>query len=178
MVTQSYDCSACGGSRFTEDAEGNVTCAYCGTTYELAREKYECRVCGTVNPAEAMRCMKCGTQLGRQCPICTHFNPPGATACEECQTLLGAFTSITMRLPQSGETDRRVERLVMSKNNDAIYMQNQRARLDAEEQARRAKLAEQRSRNRQQQKQIMLLVGAGMAVFLILVVVLALVLGG
>lgn len=178
MVTEGYVCSACGGSRFIEDAEGNIACAYCGTTYELASEKYECRVCGTVNPAEAKRCMQCGAQLGRQCPVCTHFNPPGATVCEECQTPLGAFTSIAMRQPQAGETDRRVERLVMSKNSDAAYMQNQRARLDAEEQARRARLAAQHAENRQQQKKIILIVSIGMAGFIVLVIVLAVLLGG
>lgn len=173
MTIESYVCSACGASRFRDDEEGNFICEYCGTVYELARHKYQCRVCSTVNPAEARRCMKCGSALGRQCPICTHLNSPGATECEECGTTLDALTSITTRTPQAGELNRRTERLVASKWGDAAYMQQERARLDAEERARLARIAEQRAINQQQQKQLVLYVGIGVAAFIVVIIVLA-----
>lgn len=170
-----YVCSACGGSRFREDGHGNLLCDFCSTTYELAGQKYECRVCGTLNPAQAKRCMTCGSSLGRPCPICTHRNAPGVTVCEQCGTALDTYTSITSRLPESGETERRVGRLVESKWDDAAYMRAERTRLDAEERERLAHIAAQATENRHQQQQIIRFVLLGMGVFLALLVLLALV---
>jgi len=172
-MIEGYVCSACGGSRFRDDEHGNLICDFCSTTYELAGQKYDCRVCGTLNPAHAKRCMKCGSALGRLCPICTHLNALGATICEKCDTVLDTYSSITARLPVSGEPERRVERLVETKWDDVTYMHAERARLDAEERERLAWLAAQAAENQRQQQQLIKFVLIGLGVFLALLALVA-----
>ncbi|MDR7449507.1 MAG: adenylate/guanylate cyclase domain-containing protein [Armatimonadota bacterium] len=43
-----------------------------------------CPACGTVNPAEAQFCMRCGVALARRCLVCGTDNAPDAQFCLRC----------------------------------------------------------------------------------------------
>ena len=90
MEIKRISCTSCGGSQFARDEDGNLVCQFCGAQYQSLRDEILCRVCGTLNPSAARRCMNCGLILGRQCPVCAHVNPPGADHCEECASPLDA----------------------------------------------------------------------------------------
>jgi len=151
-------CSECGGSNFEHDAEGNLVCAFCGTKFASPREKVLCPACGAENPAEALKCMKCGLNLGRICPACNHVNPPGTEVCMNCATPLDALAAVQMR---RGEGKRisdslREQALVAQKGADMAYMDEQRRQIDAEETARQQQLARQAARSTREQRLIML----------------------
>jgi hypothetical protein len=131
-----------------------MICTHCGTKYESARETVLCPACGTENPAAAMKCMKCGLNLGKACPICNHMNPPGAEHCMECATPLDMLASISTR---KGEGKRlsdnmREQRLVSQKGLDVQYMEEQRRKIDDEERMRQRQLAAQRAEGVRQQR--------------------------
>lgn len=177
-MVESDRCPVCGSTQLREDAPGGLVCAECGTVVESAADEQACPVCHTLNPAQAMRCMQCGSALGRLCAVCAHRNLPGVETCANCGTPLDTLAAVTTRMPQSGERQRHVERLVASKRDDTAYMQEQRARLDAEERERLFRLAEQQARHREEQRRMILYVGIGIALVIVLVafVVLALLL--
>ncbi len=56
-----FRCSGCGSAMLIPDPDGTLTCAYCGTTYEITGRT--CPECGAVNPPEAERCIRCGKVL-------------------------------------------------------------------------------------------------------------------
>lgn len=150
-------CAACGAGSFEHDAQGNLICTHCGTKFESPREMVMCPACGTENPADALKCMKCGLNLGKLCPACNHLNPPGTEICMNCATPLDALASISMR---RGEGKRlsdtmREQRLVTQKGADNAYMDQQRKRIDAEENARQHQLAIQHAAAIRQQRIMM-----------------------
>ncbi len=169
MSIKRIACPSCGGSDFNHDDKGNLICAYCGAVFESPREEIPCRVCGTVNPPEARRCMNCGSTLGKQCPICLHINPPGAEFCEQCANPLDTLTSITGRVRDAtdGSGVLRSERLTASKQTDTAYMAEQGAKLQAEERERQQRIAAQMQRARQEQMRI-LAIGLGVVGLIIL----------
>ena len=151
-------CSECGGSNFERDAAGNLVCAFCGTKFASPRETVLCPACGTENPAEALKCMKCGLNLGRVCPACNHVNPPGSEVCMNCATPLDALAAVQMR---RGEGKRisdalREQALVAQKGADMAYMDDKRRQIDAEEQVRQQQLALQRAKSVREQRMLML----------------------
>ncbi len=161
-------CAACGANDFEHDSQGGLVCTHCGTKYASPREQILCPACGTENPADALRCMKCGLSLGRLCPVCNHLNPPGAENCLNCATPLDTLASIAMR---RGEGKRlsdnmREQRLVSQKGEDMAYMERQRRAIDAEEEARQRQLAEQKAASIRQQR-LMVAVGAALIVCLL-----------
>lgn len=171
-------CAACGGSTFEHDSEGNLICTHCGTKYASAREQIICPACGTENPAEALRCMKCGLNLGKLCPACNHLNPPGADNCLNCATPLDTLAVVSMR---RGEGKRlsdalREQRLVSQKGDDIAYMERQRQVIDAEERARQQRLMDQAAEAKRQQTLVIViavvlvvcLVGAALALSLLM----------
>ncbi len=170
-------CPSCGGSQFVHDAQGSPVCQFCGAQYSSARDEILCRVCGTLNPPQARRCMECGLALGRQCPTCAHINPPGASHCEVCANPLDTLSAVTSRASTTVEegTGRRDEVLVASKQADVTYMAEQRARLLAEERERLARLAEQRARSGQEQRRIVSFVLAGVVLVVVAVLVVVIV---
>jgi hypothetical protein len=152
-------CSACGAGSFEHDSEGNLVCTHCGTKYASPRETVLCPACGTENPGAALKCMKCGLNLGRVCPACNHLNPPGTENCMNCATPLDALAAIQMR---RGEGKRisdamREQRLVSQKGADMAYMDQQRRSIDAEENARQQMLARQRAESVRQQRIMMII---------------------
>jgi ribosomal protein L40E len=147
-------CAACGASSFEHDSKGNLICTHCGTQYASPRELILCPACGTENPAQALKCMKCGLNLGKLCPACNELNPPGAEHCLKCGTPLDTLASIAMR---RGEGKRisdamREQRLVSQKGQDVAYMEQQRRAIDAEEYARQQQLARQKAEAARQQR--------------------------
>ena len=161
-------CAACGANDFEHDSDGSLVCTHCGTKYSSPREQIMCPACGTENPADALRCMKCGLNLGRLCPACNHLNPPGAENCLNCATPLDTLASISMR---RGEGKRlsdsmREQLLVSQKGADMAYMDQKRQVMDAEERGRQRLLAEQKAASIRQQR-IMFAVGAALVVCLL-----------
>lgn len=159
-------CPSCGASAFDHGADGSLICRFCGARYGLAQVEIACRVCATLNPADAKHCMTCGTSLDRLCPACTHLNPPGADLCEMCGEPLDMLTSLAARARETGDerVPIRAERMAAVKQQDQRYMEEQRARLDTEERERLARLAEQRARARVEQRRIILFVLIGLLV--------------
>jgi hypothetical protein len=159
-------CPSCGASDFRHETDGSLICRYCGARYGPPQIEIACPVCTTLNPAEARRCMTCGTLLERLCAACAHLNPPEADLCESCGEPLDLLTSLATRARETGEerVPIRTERMAAIKQQDQRYMEEQRARLDAEERERLARLAEQRTRARREQRRIALLVLIGLLV--------------
>lgn len=56
-----FRCSGCGSTLLIPDPDGTLTCAYCGTTYEITGRT--CSDCGAINPPEAKHCIRCGRVL-------------------------------------------------------------------------------------------------------------------
>jgi hypothetical protein len=159
-------CPSCGASEFRHEADGSLICRYCGARYRPPQIEIACPVCSTLNPAQAKRCMTCGTTLDRLCPACAHLNPPEADLCESCGEPLDVLTSLAARARETGEerVPIRTERMASIKREDQQYMAEQRAQLDAEEHERLARLAEQRDRARKEQRRIALFVVIGLLV--------------
>ncbi len=159
-------CPSCGASDFRHETDGSLICRYCGARYGPPQIEIACPVCSTLNPAQARRCMTCGTMLDRLCAACVHLNPPEADLCESCGEPLDLLTSLAARARETGEerVPIRTERMAAIKHQDQRYMEEQRARLDAEERERLARLAEQRARARKEQWRILLFVVIGLLV--------------
>ncbi len=168
MAIERILCPSCGAAKFERDAQGNLICSYCGALYKAAGDEILCRVCGTLNPPQAQRCMICGVLLGRQCPACTYINPPNAEHCEECGTPLDTLASIITRAREIGEDSAviRGERLTATKHADLAYMYEQRTRLEAEERERLARLGFQRLLAERQQRLLVTLVLSGLILLL------------
>lgn len=151
-------CSECGASSFEHDAQGNMVCTFCGTKFESARETVLCPACGTENPGEALKCMKCGLNLGRVCPACNHTNPPGTEICLNCATPLDALAAVQMRTGQGKRISdqMREQSLVAQKGMDVAYMEEKRRQIDAEEQARQQQIADQRAKSNREQRVLMM----------------------
>lgn len=56
-----FRCLGCGSTLLIPDPDGTLTCAYCGTTYEITGRT--CSNCGAINPPEAEHCIRCGRVL-------------------------------------------------------------------------------------------------------------------
>ncbi len=56
-----FRCTGCGSTLLIPNPDGTLTCAYCGTTYEITGRT--CPQCGAVNPSEAEHCIRCGRVL-------------------------------------------------------------------------------------------------------------------
>lgn len=168
MAIKRILCPSCGAAKFGRDAGGNLICSYCGAFYKAAGDETLCRICGTLNPPQARRCVICGVLLGRQCPACAHVNPPNAEHCEECGTPLDTLASIITRAREIGEDSAviRGERLTAIKHADLAYMYEQRARLEAEEQEQLARLGLQRLHAERQQRLLITLVLGGLILLL------------
>ncbi len=136
MSVQKIACPSCGASQLERTPEGKLRCTYCGNQFALGREEFPCPACGTPNPSDAMRCMSCGLKLGQVCPVCNHDNPPGMEYCLNCTSPLDMLSAVLSRGGgrQSGNTVMK-EKLVAAKREDMIFMQTQRAQLEAEERA-------------------------------------------
>jgi hypothetical protein len=160
MAVRRITCPSCGGNQFQHDDEGNLICAFCGAQYASPREEIACPVCGTENPADAKRCMNCGLALGKVCPACNYVNPPGADHCENCAVPLDTLSSVLMRTKSGRQYTTKLQKgqLVASKAEDMVYMQEQRARIEAEERERRARLAAQKAEAERQQRVIVSIV--------------------
>jgi ribosomal protein L40E len=161
-------CAACGATTFEHDAEGNLICTHCGTKYASPREQIICPACGTENPAGAVRCMKCGLNLGKLCPTCNYANAPGAENCVNCGSPLDALASISMRhgAGKRLSDEMREQRLVQQKGVDTAYLAQQMKSIEADEHARQQQLAAQQAESKRQQT-IVMIVGIGIVVCLI-----------
>jgi ribosomal protein L40E len=160
MAVKRITCPSCGGNQFQHDDEGNLICAFCGAQYASPREEIICPACGAENPAEARRCINCGLALGKICPACNYVNPPGADHCENCAVPLDTLSSVLMRTQSGRRYTAKLQKgqLVASKAEDMVFMEEQRARIEAEERERRMRLAAQRAEAERQQRIIIAIV--------------------
>lgn len=58
LQKDAFRCSGCGSTMLIPNPDGTLTCAHCGTTYEITGRN--CPYCGAVNPPEAKYCLQCG----------------------------------------------------------------------------------------------------------------------
>jgi predicted amidophosphoribosyltransferase len=54
-------CLTCGSTALTPNPDGTLTCARCGSTFEVTERV--CPDCGAANPPQAERCHACGRSL-------------------------------------------------------------------------------------------------------------------
>ena len=171
MALKRISCPSCGSGSFDHDPEGNLICKSCGAKFASPRDEIQCNTCGSLNPSQAERCMKCGSRLGRQCQVCRHINPPNSDHCEKCATPLDTLSSIVSRMRESsdGAVVDRMERLASSKTEDARFLAEHRARLDAEEHSRLQQLAEKQAQHQKEQQRLVLisLIVVGSILFII-----------
>jgi hypothetical protein len=98
--------------------------------------------------------------LGKTCPVCNRLNAPGDDHCYHCAAPLDTLAAVTTR---HGDAKSLTESLrhqarVQSKASGARFMEEQRARLDAEEYERATRLADQQAKARRQQKTLMVII--------------------
>lgn len=157
MSLERISCPSCGASRFDHDMKGNLICAHCGANFGAPQDHISCPSCHTQNPLQARKCMNCGLSLGKVCPSCNYSNPPGADHCLECATPLDTLTSVFMRTAHGQRKSTRTLRreLVRAKTEDHVYMSEQRAVLDAEEEERIRRLRNRQSEAIRQQRALM-----------------------
>ena len=170
MSLKRIACAQCGSNSFVHDDEGNLICGHCGTKFDSPREDVICSACGTMNPPQAKRCMNCGLSLGQNCPACNHPNIPGADHCENCGTRLDVLSEVFARAEDGGRAKAMAlrERLVQSKAEDMQYMAEQRARIDAEDRERRARIAAQMEASRRETNRIILIMVIVVGIFVVL----------
>ena len=132
MVIRRIACQACGSSELEHSDKNLLLCRACGARYEIQQDDLACLACGTLNPSQAERCMKCGSRLGKQCRRCSHINSPGNDHCEECGSPLDTLAGILSRMEemQPGSVVERAERLTASKQVDARPSVSQRYLLE------------------------------------------------
>lgn len=178
MSLERISCPSCGANDFQHDSDGTLICGHCGANFGSPRDHIDCPACGVQNPAEARKCMNCGLTLGKICAVCNHHNPPGTDHCLECATPLDTLSSVMMRSgPGRSQTAKTTKKeLVRTKGADMQYMHDQRARLDAEEQARMEALRARQGEAIRQQKLLITIttvVGGLLLLALVLVFLLA-----
>lgn len=159
MSLERISCPSCGGNSFRQDAEGRLVCNHCGANFGSPQEEVTCPACGVENPAQALKCMSCGLTLGKICPACNHPNPPSADHCLQCATPLDTLTSVMMRSEQGKQQTAASlkKQLVQAKGKDMVWMQEQRAKLHAEEAARQQELHALAQMAHRQQQTMMLI---------------------
>jgi ribosomal protein S27E len=172
MAIKRIDCPQCHSTSFEFMSDGRMECRSCGTIFGSPREEILCRTCGTINPSVAKRCMNCGANLLRVCAICGHHNPSGLDHCLECGQPLDTLSSVAMRTTSGVEEFRRrqIDDLVHTKGKDAVYLAQERTRLEAEEQDRVKVASDQRALILRRQRLIM-----GIAAFIALSTIAALI---
>jgi len=171
MSLERISCPSCGASSFEHDAEGNLICSHCGANFGAPTDHIDCPSCGTQNPPQARKCMNCGLTLGKVCPICNTPNPPGVDHCLNCAAPLDTLSSVFMRTKQGIKetTDTMHDELVRTKTEDLVFMEQERIRLDEEEQERLHALRHRQTEAQRQQRVIMAFAIFGGAAVLILV---------
>lgn len=160
MTLKRITCPSCGSSRFDHDSEGNLICSHCGVKFGSPRETLICPTCKTENPPQAKRCMGCGAALGKTCPVCNHPNAPGDDHCYHCGAPLDTLAAVSTRygVVKSLTENIRHQHRVQSKASGVRFMDEQRARLDAEERERAAFIAEQQFKAQRQQKTLIVII--------------------
>ena len=68
-----------------------------------------CAKCSYDNPADALFCMRCGTQVENRCSSCNTLNPADANFCRKCGAALVAGLPVSSRSPHAALETLRVE---------------------------------------------------------------------
>ncbi|MBC7226146.1 MAG: zinc ribbon domain-containing protein [Thermoflexales bacterium] len=128
-----FRCSGCGSTLLIPNPDGTLTCAYCGTTYEITGRA--CPECGAVNPPEAEHCIRCGRVLD----------------------LVGLILQSRLQTTRERLEQVRAEAARLKEESEAASQERLRRWWAEEEERRRALAAAQAERDRQER---MLLTGA------------------
>ncbi len=131
--TDAFRCSGCGSTLLIPNPDGTLTCAYCGTTYEITGRT--CPDCGAINPPEAERCTSCGRLLD----------------------LVGFILQSRLQTTRERLEQVRAEAARLKEESEAASQERLRRWWAEEEERRRALAAAQAERDRQER---MLLTGA------------------
>ncbi len=132
--TTAFRCSGCGSALLMPNPDGTLTCAYCGTTYEITGRT--CTRCGAINPPEAEHCVRCGSVLD----------------------LVGFILQSRLQTTTQERLEQiRAEASRLKEEAEAASQERLRRWWAAEEERRRALAAAQAERDRQER---MLLIGA------------------
>ncbi|MGB9776564.1 MAG: zinc ribbon domain-containing protein [Anaerolineae bacterium] len=128
-----FRCSGCGSTMLIPNPDGTLTCAYCGTTYEIT---------------------------GRTCPACGAVNPPDRTHCTRCGRVLdlvGFILQSRLQTTRERLEQVRAEAARLKEESEAASQERLRKWWAEEEERRRALAAAQAERDRQERR---LLTGA------------------
>jgi hypothetical protein len=157
MSLERISCTSCGAGRFDHDSEGNLICSHCGTNFGAPQDHIDCPSCSVQNPSQARKCMNCGLSLAKTCAVCNTSNPPGIDHCLKCAAPLDTLSSVLMRGKQGNKrASRQLHReLVRTKNEDHVFMESERLKLDEEEAERIRKLRSRQTEAQRQQRMIM-----------------------
>jgi len=174
----SIGCPGCGSTSFTADSNRLPVCEYCQVAY--GAHGVECDRCGTAYKLTTRRCPTCGAALVCECPVCGTLNPLMAIKCLVCQQTLDAVDQMFARLTRSttAQLHRTRELGADIKDLEEAASEARLAKMWAEEEERRAELAQARA-ERQRQERLMITIAIGVvAIIVITAIVAAIVLGG
>lgn len=166
MAIKRISCPSCHFNQFKHDDGGNLICQACGTRFASPRDEIICDTCGTANPGSALKCMKCGLDLGSTCPVCAYQNAPGLDFCLECGTQLDTFSNVSVRVGEGLSIAKATmeDRLVQSKRDDAVFLHRERERINEAERLRIEQIRAMRKKQLQQQRLAALLAGGAIAI--------------
>ena len=175
-VLQSLKCTQCGASPLTDNANGTLSCPYCGATF--AHPERVCPRCSTLNAADARECTVCGEKLKEPCVRCGALNWAQAQYCQRCGAALGVLEHIAARRYRT-EADRlqgiqaQASRI---KEDTERSSQERLGKMWAQERARLEKLAHDKAEQQRQERLLWMIAAAGI-ILLVLVVVALTVMG-
>ena len=174
-LLQSLHCTQCGASPLADNADGTVSCPYCGT--QFAHPERVCSQCGTVNESDARQCISCGQKLQEPCVRCGALNWVHASRCKSCGALLDMLEHIAARRAETTAERLHHFQAEMPALKEEAERASQ-ARLDAmwaKERARMEALAKARAEQQRQERLIWTLAVAGIGIVFIALLVLALI---
>ena len=140
----------------------------------MKEEIVVCPACEAENAATRPSCEKCGQSLIVVCPRCNTVNGIGAEQCFACGQRFDMLGQIMVRheIRFEDRFTRHADSVVGVKAEEQVQAQSRNEELWKVEQARRAKLAEQK-RRRQEQERLLIIVAAVAVVVVLLVLILA-----
>jgi hypothetical protein len=165
-------CSGCGSTSFAADPAGVPVCEYCRAPYTPPTR--DCHRCASTYEPGAARCPSCGAELARECPACGALVPFSVRHCLVCGLRLDAADAVFTRLSRGTPDQLRHMRELGAtiKAKEEAASKARMARMWAEEERHREKVARARAeRVRRERLTVALTVAVGVIVVVIAIVV-------
>jgi DNA-directed RNA polymerase subunit RPC12/RpoP len=171
-ILQSLKCTQCGGGPLTDNANGTISCPYCGSTF--VHPERVCPHCETVNEPDARQCVACGEKLKEPCARCGTLNWAMASYCQRCGAALDVLEHIALRRSQ---TDADRLRSIQAeapriKEETERFLQAQKEQMWAQERKRLETLAKNKAEQQRQERLIWAIATAAIVIMVVVVVAL------